>query len=427
MNKALSVINLVVVLLLTTVYFYQFVYTVVGAVCRRKRPSYTAKKQHSFAALICARNESPVIGELVQSLKEQHYPKELFDIYVLADNCTDDTADAARRAGALVYERNDKTRVGKGFAMDFLIRHIKADRGEDAYDAFFVFDADNIVDPEFVAEMNKTYDQGYEAATSYRNSKNFASNWISADYSIWFLREARFMNYPRMLLGNGCAVSGTGFMVSNLLIKENNGWPFHLLTEDIQFSVNCAIAGHKIGYCDNAVVYDEQPTSFAQSWKQRLRWSKGFYQVDAHYLLPLARGAVRNKGRRMTCYDMLMTVIPCMLLTIAVFAANLFVAISALTMPHYMMGLVLHTALRYLLFSVVNYYVGMFAYGALTVACEWKHIRATNWEKIKYLWSYPIFGATYIPITIAALSRGKVEWSHIEHHSSAELAKEEIR
>ena len=293
-----------------------------------------------------------------------------------------------------------------------------------AYDGFFIFDADNLVDPGFVREMNKTFNSGrFDAVTCYRNSKNFGRNWITASYSIWFLREARFLNYPRMLLGNSCAVSGTGFLVSADVIRANGGWPFHLLTEDIQFSVNCAVSGRKIGYCDRAIVYDEQPTTFVQSWKQRLRWSKGFFQVDARYLAPLARGTVahRDRGSRMACYDMLMTVAPCMFLTLGVLVVNVFICLVFMTQPHFLAAFIARKALRFVLYGVVNYYAGMFFYGALTVACEWKRIRATTLEKLEYLAAFPLFMATYIPVTLAALKRN-VGWTPIAHYSTRELA-----
>ena len=175
---------------------------------------------------------------------------------MLADNCTDDTAAAAERAGARVFVRHNSEQVGKGFALDYLLKKIKGGLGEGGYreyDGYFVFDADNIIDPNFVAEMNRTYAKGFDVITCYRNSKNFASNWITYGYSLWFLYEARYINAARMALKNGCAVSGTGFMVASRVIEENDGWPFHLLTEDIQFSENCAIDGNLIGYCDKAM------------------------------------------------------------------------------------------------------------------------------------------------------------------------------
>ena len=191
-------------------------------------------------------NESAVIGRLIRTLKEQDYPSELLDVIVVADNCTDNTAEVARSAGAIVYERFNKVQVGKGYALNELFSQIRSRRPLSDYDAFLVFDADNIVDSHFVSAMDRTFAQGYDVLTSYRNSKNFASSWVSAGYSIWFLREARFLNYPRMKLHTNCAISGTGFLVSSKIIEENGGWPYHLLTEDIQFSTVCATKGWRM-------------------------------------------------------------------------------------------------------------------------------------------------------------------------------------
>lgn len=409
--------NTVLVVVLTLCYGYQLFYLAYGFWNRRKTGYGSAGTLHKYAAVICARNEAEVIGELIQSLKEQHYPAHLLDVYVVADNCTDATARVARKAGAIVYARFDRTRVGKGYALNYLFDRLKAERGGLDYDGFFVFDADNLVDPEFVAEMNKVFDTGrYQAITCYRNSKNFGSNWISAGYSLWFLREARFLNFPRMLLGVNCAISGTGFLVSAQAIRENGGWPYHLLTEDIEFSVNCALKGQRIGYCEKAVIYDEQPTRFQQSWDQRLRWSKGFYQVDQKYGAALLRGCFSGTSRRFSCYDMLMTVAPGMLLTLVTIAFNAIIAAACLTQPDYIAAQVLDVTLEFIGSAVINFYLGLLLYGAATVACEWRRIDAPAIQKIGYLFTFPLFMFTYIPISLAALVQ-KVEWKPIQHTS----------
>src|SRR5699024_8644821 len=290
MLRFLDSLQFVLFVFFTAAYAYQIVYLVIGLIGKERRGKQDAKL-HRYAAVISARNEEGVIGDLIRDLKGQHYPEKLLDVFVVADNCTDGTAAVAREAGAIVYERFNKVQVGKGYALDWLFKRIFADKGKQTYDGFFVFDADNLVDPNFVREMNKMFDTGeYAALTSYRNSKNFCDNWISAGYALWFLREARFLNRPRTQLGVNCAVSGTGFLVAGDVIREDGGWPYHLLTEDIEFSIACAVRGRKIGYCGTAVVYDEQPVQFRQSWDQRMRWSKGFYQVDAKYTAPLLHG-----------------------------------------------------------------------------------------------------------------------------------------
>ncbi len=173
------------------------------------------------------------------------------------------------------------------------------------YDGYFIFDADNLLDENYIAEMNKVFANGYKVVTSYRNSKNYDTNWLSAGYSLWFLREAKYLNNSRMILKTGCAISGTGFMVSDEIIRKNNGWKHHLLTEDIEFSIDNAIHGEKIGYCGTAVLYDEQPYLFEQSWNQRLRWAKGFYQVFAKYGMELFKSIFTK--RSFSCYDMFVT------------------------------------------------------------------------------------------------------------------------
>ena len=386
-----------------------------GLVSLRKPWIFVAQKQHRYAVMISARNEEEVIGELIGSLTSQNYPRELLDIYVVADNCTDDTAGAARRAGATVYERFDTVHKGKGYALGYLLHELKADIGESGYDGFFVFDADNIIDPNFVNEMNKVFDTGdYQALTSYRNSKNFADNWISAGYGLWFMREARFLNFPRMLIGTNCAISGTGFLISAEVVQQNGGWPYHLLTEDIEFSANCALKGQRIGYCETAVLYDEQPVTFKQSWDQRLRWSKGFYQVDFKYGLSLLKGCFTNKTNEFSCYDMLMTVAPGMLLTLVMLAMNLMLLVTCFTEPAYIARRIFHEASGAVISAIVMFYISLFTFGAATTITEWKKIAATTKQKIFYTFTFPLFLFTYVPIAIVALVR-KVEWRPIKH------------
>lgn len=405
--------NTVVFWVLTAAYFYQMIYLGIGFFTRKKRSNKKAKKLHKYAAIIAARNESTVIGEIIKNLKEQNYPSELLDVFVIADNCTDDTAQVARDSGAIVYERQNKELVGKGYALDYLFKHILTDHKDAGYDAFLIFDADNLIDENFVSEMNKMYDSGYKASTSYRNSKNYGTNWITAGYSLWFLREARFLNHPRMQLKTNCAVSGTGFMVARELIEKQGGWNYHLLTEDIQFSIDCAVKGELIGYCEGARVYDEQPTTFKQSWTQRMRWSKGFYQVTAQYAPSLVKGIFTNKNA-MPCYDMLMTIAPATLVTLLCVIVNVFLIIASFTEPQFFQDIIIGFALKSLLIVIANFYLMFFGMGAMTILTEWNEISASKSEKIGYLFTFPIFMMTYVPICIVALFK-KVEWKPISH------------
>lgn len=414
MIRFLESLQFVLFVFFTAAYAYQMVYLAVGLLGRGRKGREDAPP-HRYAVMIAARNEQNVIEGLIVSLKKQRYPEELVDIFVIADNCTDDTATVARAAGAFVYERFNKTQVGKGYAMDFLIQRIFQNHGRDTYDGFFVFDADNIVDQDFVTEMNKMFDgSDYAAITCYRNSKNFCDNWITAGYSLWFVREGRFLNQPRAQLGINCAVSGTGFLISGDVLREKNGWPYHLLTEDIEFSVSCAVERRKIGYCGTAVVYDEQPTRFKQSWDQRMRWSKGFYQVDAKYMGSLLRGTLRGGRRGFSCYDMLMTVAPCNLITVAAILVGLVVGVTCFTQPIYVMYRVLRLLMHITVMTVMGLWCSLFCFGAISMLCEWKKIDGPVHKKLLSVFTFPFFMLTYVPISIVALMQ-KVEWKPIQH------------
>ena len=404
--------NLLIFALFTVFYAYQLFY-VLAALWhdRKKTPMPPAKRLHKYAAVISARNESTVIGELIHSIKKQNYPAELLDVFVVADNCTDNTAAVARRAGAIVFERFNRKEVGKGYALDYAFQRIEKDYAAAGYEGYFIFDADNLLDANYVAEMNKVFDSGCRVITSYRNSKNYDSNWISAGSALWFLREAKYLNNSRMILGTNCAVSGTGFLVARDIIRAHGGWKYHLLTEDIQFSIDCACEGERVGYCPTAMLYDEQPVTFEQSWNQRLRWSKGFYQVFARYGRKLLGGII--KRRSFSCYDMLMTVAPAMLLTLASVAVNGFVLISAMLSTPVAVGL-MKVTLSSILSSFGGFYLTLLFFAVITTITEWKRINTTAPKKILYVATFPLFIFTYIPIAIVALFR-KIEWKPIAH------------
>lgn len=406
--------NFVLAVLLTLLYLYQLGYLLIGVIQKKRTARISCAKLHRYAAVISARNEENVIASLIRSLKAQNYPSHLLDIYVIADNCTDNTAMAAKQAGAYVIRRFNQEKIGKGYALDYFFNILRSKK-KDNYDGYFVFDADNYVDPDFVKEMNAVFDTGkYAAITSYRNSKNFGTNWISAGYGLWFLREARFLNFPRMLLGVSCAISGTGFLVSGKVIRENGGWPYHLLTEDIEFSVNCALKGQVIGYCDRAVIYDEQPITFRQSWDQRMRWSKGFYQVDIKYGLSLIKGCFSLNRKGFSCYDIFMTVAPGMLLTLCGILVNGIMLTACLTETSAIANTVVAECTGFIAQTILAFYLGLLVYGIVTTITEWKHIQIPSWKKIIYIFTFPIFMFTYVPIAAMALIR-KVEWKPIYH------------
>ena len=426
--KTINTINSILYIALTVLYFYQFIYIVIALIGDKKKKleHYEAKKLHKFAFIIAARNEQAVIGNLINSIKQQNYPAELIDVIVVADNCTDDTAQIAREHGAICYERFNNMLVGKGYALDYCFNKIVEQFGDyTAYDGYFIFDADNVIDKNYVKEMNKVFDRGYNVITSYRNSKNYDTNWITSGYSLWFIREAKYLNNPRMMLKTSCAVSGTGFLVNSSIIKKNNGWKFNLLTEDIQFSVVNILEGEKIGYCESAMFYDEQPTTFKQSWNQRMRWSKGFYQVMFRYGRELIAMMFHKREMFVSCYDMFMTLAPATLLSIGCILLNLIFLAYGATDVH-MLRRILPGTLGSIAFAGVNFYLLMFSIGFITLVTEWNKILAPANKKIKSLFTFPLFMITYVPISLVALVK-KVEWKPIAHSISKSVEEIELQ
>lgn len=483
MATFVNTFNLFLFFIFSLCYMYQAVYAVIVLVKDHKRkPRADANEPlNRFAVMIAGRNEEKVIGELVKSIKAQDYPEELVDVYVIADNCTDDTATVAREAGATVFERNDKLVVGKSHALDFALNKIRIMHGDEDgrtdYAGYFVFDADNVLHPGFIAAMNRGYNDGNQVLTCYRNSKNYDSNWVSAGSALWFLREAKFLSNARAMIGSSCAISGTGFMISADILESNGGWIHHLLTEDIEFSTDCIAHGIRIGYVHDAYVYDEQPTTMRDSWRQRMRWAKGFYQVLLKYGKNLFRGifgkGANKAGSKFACYDMFMTIAPAMLLTLAGFAANLIFCMTGIVQMTSIAAQVQNVAaagsatltsgigaetnwlsaamalmtgsvfqgdtlstfttnnvsvmLSYaqaratIITSVISlatcflsFAVVMLVFGTLTTITEWNHIHAKNFDKIRYIFTFPIFMLTYVPIALIAVFK-KVEWKPIAH------------
>lgn len=408
MGTFIQYINYFVALLFVVCYSYQFFYIAVAFLkkpVRFKRAEQTKR----YAFMLAARNEQAVIGNLIDSIKQQTYPAELIDIYVCADNCTDNTAKVAREAGATVFERFNKEQVGKGYALDFLFSKIHELSGDSYYDGYFIFDADNLLDKRYVAEMNKAMCAGHRIVTSYRNSKNFDTNWISSGYALWFLREAKHLNNVRMMLGTSCAVSGTGFLVSSEVIRENGGWKFFLLTEDIEFSIHSVINNEKIAYCNAAKYYDEQPTRFKDSWNQRSRWAKGYIQVFQKYGKDLLRGLFGPNG--FSCFDMTMAIMPAVILTTFSVFVNVVTMILALCTGGWgALAAIIWSCLE----AMRNSILMLFFVGLLICISEWKEIRCAGWKKLMFCFTFPLFMSTYIPIAITTLFR-KVEWKQIKH------------
>ena len=273
--KGLSTFQQVLVWIINMFWLYQFIISITSLIKFKEKPMLTDKK-HRFIIALPANNEEGVIGNLIKSLQMQDYDKSLYDIYVIADNCTDGTANVARENGAIVYERFDEDKKTKGYALNWFLDKMKDKKDE--YDALLVFDADNVVDKNFLNVMNKKLCQGEVLVQGYRDIKNPTDTWVSGGYAIFYWTMNRLYHLARYNMGLSPLINGTAFMVKwDILIDE--GWNTKTLTEDIEFALINISKGVKLGWAKDAIVYDEQPLTFKQSWKQRERWSVRTYSM----------------------------------------------------------------------------------------------------------------------------------------------------
>lgn len=388
-------------------YLYQTAYLFLPLRKKRRRgPPPPPDRRRRYAVLIPARNEQAVLPWLLDSIRAQDWPDDRLCAFVLADNCTDGTAAAAREHGAVVYERHDTRRVGKGWALQALLEHIRDDGGWERFDAFLVFDADNLLAPGYIAAIDRTFSAGYETVCGYRSSKNFMDNWISAGYGLWYLHDSAHLNASRMDLGVTCACTGTGFGFTRGLLEQMGGWPFHTLVEDIEFDTWCAVHGVRMGYCAEAVVYDEQPVTFRQSWIQRTRWVQGGVQVSLRYAGRLLKGLFRGSVRdRWGCFENL---------TLTMFGYGACAVTGALAAAAALLSGGAAGAVKCLALSGAGMYLGLLAVGALTTAQEWARIPGTARQKAVYCLSFPLFMLTYIPIALCACFC-RFRWKPVRH------------
>ncbi len=398
----LYIIQQAIVWIITIYWLYQLVVSICSLVKLKDKP-LLVDKNHKFMAILPAHNEEAVIGNLIESLKNQDYPKELLDIYVIADNCTDNTVKIAKEAGAIVLERHeeDPAKRTKGAALQWFLKQ-KIEENAD-YDAFFVFDADNIVDVNFTKAMNKKLCQGEEVVQGYRDIKNPSDSWVSAGYAIFYWTMHRFYHLARYNLGLSALLNGTGFMVKFDVIKPT-GWNTKTLTEDIEFSLKTIIKGKKVGWAVDAIVYDEQPVGFKQSWSQRSRWTVGHIQCLSEYTKPLAVAVKEHKT--VMNFDGLLYMIG---------SIPMFILTGVLVIINFVMYILGGMSTPDLIVNCIRYLLPTFLLPIFVgIIIMWLDKRPIK-PMIKGLVLYPLFLGSWLLINFKCLFIRDTKWEKIDH------------
>lgn len=257
---------------------------------RRNAKTYQDHEpQMRFLVLVPAHNEELVIADIIHNLSHMDYPRELYDFYILADNCTDQTAEVARGLGARVLEfhrESENSPTGKPIALQKALQELKG--YQEKYDLVMFFDADNLVDANLFTEVNSQYVDAQGTADviqCYLGAKN-RMGLVALFYYMSYTITNRFFQFAKNRMGLNCVIGGTGFAVNAQYLYERGGWTSMSLTEDFELQVEATCEGRRILWNHNVRIYDEKPTRFRASFRQRVRWAQGHWFV-----------AFKNTGR----------------------------------------------------------------------------------------------------------------------------------
>ena len=381
---------------------YGIYYVIIGIfVFLKEKKIKKTNAKNRFAIIIPARNEEKVIGNLLDSLKKQKYPKELYDVFVFPNNCNDKTKEIAIENNAKIIECSKKIK-SKGEALKYSFKFLNDNFN--CYDAFIIFDADNVVHPQFIEKMNDALCSGYQLAQGYRDSKNPHDTWISNCYTLYYMIQNHFFNRARMNIGQSSFINGTGFMIAKERLYKK-GYNPKSMTEDIELSVKCAINNEEIAFVREAITYDEQITTLKESFKQRMRWSIGTNQCLLNYAPNLIQGGIKGK---LSCID---TLIFLMAPTIQILSSIAFTL-------HIILAIIY--GIRHDTFSsLLCCYLTSVALSIFVLKANNKRIK----DNLKGILTLPMFILTWIPVNIIALCKRNYKWERIEHNKTINIDK----
>lgn len=370
-------------------------------------PIKEEKKKPDFCILIPAKDESKVIKGPLDSIKNQTYKINMQNVYVIVEDIKDPTVNICKEYKCNYIVRKHLELKRKGYALDEAIKQIKKE-----YDAYFIIDADNILDKDFFKYMSKVYQKGYDIGVGYRDNKNWSSNVISACSGLVFTI-ANNINKRKNKTNENITITGTGFYIKGNIIKEFGGYPFHEITEDYELTLYATV--HKLTTCyeERAIFYDEQPTTLKASIKQRIRWIRGYFNARVNYLPQLKEKIFDNQMNYGSVYKEIMWLRPILILALAFVIFYLAIIINQI----YMLIKSTYDPSSLILGLIVigiTYLVMMF-FTIYQLISERKHIKVKNSLKVKIILYNPIFLLTFIYCAIAAIVKKNITWERIEH------------
>lgn len=398
---------------------YQTVMSYLGL--RKFNRTELKEPTNKFAILVAAHNEEEVIGQICENLKGLNYPKDLYDVYVICDNCNDNTALEVRKTDTIAMERNDPSKRGKGFGLEWMFERLwEFEEKGTKYDAVVMFDADNLVGKDYLQIINSKLMDGHDVIQGYLDSKNPDDTWVTKSYSFAYWSTNRIYQLVRENLGLTAQLGGTGVTVTTKVLKDI-GWGATSLTEDLEFTQRYILkTGKRVAWAHDAKLYDEKPLGFMQSFRQRIRWMQGHFDCMTRYGLPLLIEGIK-KRKFMLIDSAIYLVMP----SRSILAAILFLfAVLSYTGVYHVEGFLGDVIDRSVLLDAWIYAVFIIGYISLPVLAMIleKKGKKLHWFLISYL-----FGLSWIPVTILGfLKKNQKEWNHTKHTRAVSIEELEL-
>ena len=357
------------------------------------------ENNNKFCILIPARYESEVIENLLKSINESTVKVNNKDVYVIIETLEDPTYKIVKNYDMNIILRKNLNLKRKGYALEEAFDYLKINKKE--YDLYFIFDADNILDKDFIKNMLISYNEGYDIACGYRGIKNKKLNVISISSILTFSLINTISNNNKSKKGKNVVLSGTGFYLSKKVIKDK--YKFHTLTEDYELSLYSIINNFNSTYNLNAIYYDEQPNDYKTTVNQRLRWIKGYLEVRKKYSKILRKNIFSNHLNKASIIDEYIGMKPYVLMLLGIL---LFLIVNIIKLNFLKIIILLSFIYFMLVFlTIILLYV------------EKDNIKLSVKYKILEIFYNPLFILSYILCFFKAICTKNVEWKRIDHNN----------
>lgn len=372
---------------------------------KRKKAGYIKKDQNNFGIIVCARNEETSISHLFDSIKGSDYPSDKIHVFLIADHCTDRTADIGRSYPFVtVLERQDGPQNGKGDVLKWALPRIFEIDKDKKLDAFAVFDADNVLKPDFLEKIDDKLRRGNRIVQGNRLGGQPYRSIVTKWYTLYWACYTIFFSYAREKVGLSAFLTGTGFAVDGDLLREV-GWNTTTITEDVEFSLDNVLRGQRVSFCIKAVCYDEQPHQLGVMFKQLSRWCTGGYEVLKKDFKSFVFDHSRPV-RKMQRVDAIMLLLmgPCSWISAIISYINNIIIWYKLPLLYFL------PSAGFAAFSLIAMFVGVF------LVAKYNHIPMRK-IGILALLTFPLFLFFYMLCSIKTCFIPTRKWTRIEHEA----------